>query len=96
MWCFVRCCGAVVAAAAGCLLFGAAPPIFAAAAITPTAIAVLTAAASVGCLAALAALLQGLPQAMPLLQQLLLLQILGRTIVCSAVLPSPGLELMTT
>ena len=57
MWCFVRCCGAVVAAAAGCLLFGAAPPIFAPAAITPTAIAVITAAASVGCLAALAALL---------------------------------------
>ena len=44
--------------------------------------------------AALAALLQGLPLAAPLLLQLLLLQILRRTIVCSAILPSPGLKLM--
>ena len=44
--------------------------------------------------ATLAALLQGLPLAAPLLLQLLLLQILRRTIVCSAILPSPGLKLM--
>ena len=38
---------------------------------------------------------QGLPLAAPLLLQLLLLQNLGRTIVCSGVLPSPRLELTT-
>ena len=41
--------------------------------------------------AALAAPLQGLPQAAPLQ-----LQILGRTIVCSAILPLTGLEHFTT
>ena len=47
--------------------------------------------------AALAAPLQGLPLAAPLLQQLLLLlRIMGRTIVCSAILPSPGLKVVTT
>ena len=61
----------------------------------------ISAAAAVGChaaapsaAAALAAPLQGLPLAAPRLL-LLLLQIMGRTIVCSGVLPSPGLELMT-
>ena len=44
--------------------------------------------------AALAALLQELHLAAPL--QLLLLQIQSRTIVCSAVLPSPGLKLATS
>ena len=43
--------------------------------------------------AALAAPLQGQPLAAPLQLLLLLLQIQGRTIVCSNVLPLPGLGL---
>ena len=40
--------------------------------------------------------LQGLPLAAPLLLQLLLLRIQGRTIVCRNILLSPGLKLVTT
>ena len=65
--------------------------------LPPIAAPLLIAAAAVGCLAApsagaaLAAPLQGLPLAAPLL----LLQILGRKMVRSTVLPSPRLELVT-
>ena len=100
---YFRCCGAVVAAAGGCPYSCSAASLLLLLPLLLPLIAV-TAAAAVGCLAApsaagcitVAAPLRGLPLATPLLLLLLLLQNHGRTIVCSAFLPSPGLKLVIT
>ena len=94
MWPFVRCCGVIDAAAAGCsfvvaLLHIAAPDalqlLFPLLLMLLLLLLLLLLQWSAQLQAALAAAMQGLPLAALLL---LLLQILGRTIDCCTVLPS--------